>query len=209
VEAGERARNVTGLTSYLPAEGKSTIAAGVATLLAQSGKRTILIDCDVRNPSLSRSLTPDSSLGFLEVVTGEATLAQAVRRDATTSLAFLPTILNAGQRNATEILSSIAARRLIDSLKASHDHVIVDLAPLISPVDIQAASRFIDSYLMVIEWGTTKAEAVRYALDNAPSVHAKMIGAVLNKVDFTSLGRYQPYGYGHNYYYAAGSYPKH
>jgi succinoglycan biosynthesis transport protein ExoP len=62
---------------------------------------------------------------------------------------------------------------------------------------------------MVIEWGTTKTDAVRYALENAPAVHAKMIGAVLNKVDFMSLGRYQPYGYGHHYYYGAGSYPRH
>ena len=59
----------------------------------------------------------------------------------------------------------------------------------------------------VIEWGTTKADAVRFALEHAPAVHAKMIGAVLNKVDFMSIGRYQPYGYGH--YYGAGSYLKH
>lgn len=210
VESGGEAGNVVGLTSYLPAEGKSTIAAGVATMMAQSGKRAILIDCDVRNPSLSRALTPDSTVGFLEVVTGEAALAQAVRTDATTRLAFLPTILNSGQRNATEILASSEARRLIESLKNSYDHVIIDMAPLISPVDIQAASRFIDSYVMVVEWGTTKADAVRFALDNAPGVHAKMLGAVLNKVDFMSLGRYQPYGYGyHQYYYGAASHLKH
>jgi succinoglycan biosynthesis transport protein ExoP len=209
IESGDQAGGkVVGLTSYLPAEGKSTVAAGIATLMAQSGRRTILIDCDVRNPSLSRALTPDATVGFLEVVTGAATVAQALRWDATTKMSFLPTILNAGQRNATEILASIEARGFIEALKSSFDQIIIDMAPLISTVDIRAISRIIDSYVMVVEWGTTKAEAVRYALENAPAVHARMIGAVLNKVDFMSLDRYQPYGYGH-YYYGADSHPRH
>jgi succinoglycan biosynthesis transport protein ExoP len=191
--------NVIGLTSYLPTEGKSTVAAGVATMMAQAGRRTILVDFDVRNPSLSRALTPDAQVGFLEVVDGAASLAQAVRWDPTTKLAFLPTLANQSPRNATEMLASPEARRIIDSLKSAYDCVIVDMAPLISTVDIRAVSRIIDSYVLVIEWGATKMDAVRYALSDAPAVQSKMIGAVLNKVDFASLGRYQPYGYSQYY----------
>jgi capsular exopolysaccharide synthesis family protein len=208
LSAESQAGHVIGLTSCLPAEGKSTVAAGIAMSMSQGGKRVLLIDCDVRNPSLSRALTPDSTVGFLEVVTGEVTVTQALRREATSKFAFLPTVLNPGQRNATEILASTEARRLIEALRGLFDHVIIDLAPLISPVDIRAASPFIDSYIMVVEWGTTKADAVRHALGNAPAVHAKMLGAVLNKVDFLSLGQYEPYGHGH-YYYGAHSYLKH
>jgi succinoglycan biosynthesis transport protein ExoP len=201
---GHGACNVIGLTSYLPTEGKSTVAAGVATMMAQAGRRTILVDFDVRNPSLSRALTPDAQVGFLEVVDGGASLAQAVRWDPTTKLAFLPTLANQSPRNATEMLASPEARRIIDTLKSAYDCVIVDMAPLISTVDIRAVSRIIDSYVLVIEWGATKMDAVRYAVSDAPAVQSKMIGAVLNKVDFASLGRYQPYGYGYPYYGQSG-----
>src|SRR5262249_18367717 len=162
--------NVIGLTSYLPTEGKSTVAAGIATMLAQSGRRTLLIDCDVRNPSLSRALAPNAKVGFLEVVTGEANIMQAVLRDSGTRLAFLPTVRNQTARSATELLGSADARRLIDSFKIGYEFVIIDMAPLVSTVDIRAASRIIDSYLLVIEWGATKMDSVQYALSNAQAV---------------------------------------
>jgi succinoglycan biosynthesis transport protein ExoP len=206
--AGHEAANVIGLTSYLPTEGKSTVAAGIATLLAQSGRRTLLVDCDVRNPSLSRALAPGAKVGFLEVVTGETNLVQAVLRDPGTRLAFLPTVHNQTSRNPTELLGSPEASRLIESFKAAYEFVIVDMAPLVSTTDIRASSRIIDSYLLVIEWGSTKIDSVQYALNNAPAVQSKMIGAVLNKVDFASLGRYAPYGYSY-YYYGGNAYSGH
>jgi succinoglycan biosynthesis transport protein ExoP len=84
------------------------------------------------------------------------------------------------------------------------------MAPLISTVDVLAVSRLVQSYVLVIEWGTTKMEAVRHALGNTPAVQMKMLGAVLNKVDFASLGRYEPHGGYHNYYYGhADSQPSH
>src|SRR5262249_15155098 len=162
--------NVIGLTSYLPTEGKSTVAAGIATMLAQSGRRTLLVDCDVRNPSLSRALAPSAKVGFLEVVSGEANIMQAVLRDSGTRLAFLPTVRNQTARSATELLGSADARRLIDSFKIGYEFVIIDMAPLVSTVDIRAASRIIDSYLLVIEWGATKMDSVQYALSNAQAV---------------------------------------
>jgi succinoglycan biosynthesis transport protein ExoP len=203
VDADAKGRcNVIGLTSYSPTEGKSTVAAGIATMLAQSGRRTLLVDCDVRNPSLSRALAPNAKVGFLEVVTGEANLTQAVLRDSDTKLAFLPTVLNQGARNPTELLGSPEALRLIEAFKVGYEFVIIDMAPLVSTVDIRAASRIIDSYLLVIEWGSTKMDSVQYALNNAPAIQSKMIGAVLNKVDFGSLGRYAPYGYSYHHNYS-------
>lgn len=199
--------SVIGLTSHLPTEGKSTIAAGVASQMAQGGRRVILIDCDVRNPSLSRALVPDAKVGFLDVVVGSADLARAVRRDTDTGLAFLPMVPNKNLRNPTELLASREARLLIDSLKSSYDHIIIDMAPLISTVDVLAVSRFVQSYVLVIEWGATKIEAVRHALSNTPAVQMKMLGAVLNKVDFADLGRYEPHGAYHSYYYGHADTP--
>jgi len=190
---------VIGLTSYMPAEGKSTIAAGVASQLAATGRRVMLIDCDVRNPSLSRALFPDAKLGLLDVAVGEANLAQVMWRDTATNLTFLPMVPKASLRNPTEALASRNVKLLIESLKNYCDFIIVDMAPLISTVDVLAVSRFVESYMFVIEWGTTKMEAVRHALGNAPAVQMKMRGAVLNKVDFAGLASYEPYGEYHHY----------
>ena len=202
--------HVIGLTSYLPTEGKTTIAAGVASQMAESGRRVMLIDCDVRNPSLTRAMTPDAKAGLLDVVVGEVDFARAVRRDPDTNLAFLPMVPNKTLRNPTELLASRDTKLLIDSLKSSYDYIIIDMAPLISTVDVLAVSRLVESYMLVIEWGATKMEAVRQALDNAPAVQTKMLGAVLNKVDFVRLGRYAPHGAYHHYYYGrSGSPPTH
>jgi succinoglycan biosynthesis transport protein ExoP len=178
--------------------------------MAQGGRRVILIDCDVRNPSLSRALTPDAKVGLLDVVVGEVDLARAVRRDAATGLSFLPMVQNKRLQNPTELLASRGARQLIDSLKSTYDDIIIDMAPLISTVDVLAVSRLVHSYMLVIEWGATKTAAVRHALDNTPAVQTKLIGAVLNKVDYAALGRYEPYGaYQHYYYGQSGSAPTH
>ena len=155
------------------------------------------MDCDVRNPSLSRALAPEASAGFLDVVAGKVELENAIWSDSTTDMAFLP----AGQcvPNASEILASDKAKLLFDTLQIKYDYVIVDLAPLVAGVDVRATSSFIDSYVLVIEWGATKIDAVQYALRNAPSVQANIVGAVLNKVDMAAMSRYDSYG--SDYYY--------
>jgi succinoglycan biosynthesis transport protein ExoP len=189
--------NTIGVTSCLPNEGKSSVAAAMAALIAQGGARVILVDCDLRHRSLSRELAPTASAGFLDVVAGQVDLADAVWSDPTTGMAFL----SAGQRvpNAAEILASDAAKSLFDMLQIKYDYVIVDLPPLAAGVDVRATSGHIDSYVLVIEWGVTKIDAVQYALRHAPGLQANILGAVLNKVNMAAMGRYD--GYGANYYY--------
>jgi len=186
-----------GVTSCLPNEGKSSVAAAVAALIAQGGARVILVDCDLRHCSLSRELAPTASAGFLDVVAEQVDLADAVWSDPTTGMAFL----SAGRRvpNAAEILASDAARSLFHMLQIKYDYVIVDLPPLAVGVDVRATSDHIDSYVLVIEWGVTKIDAVQYVLRHAPSLQANIVGAVLNKVNMAAMGRYD--GYGANYYY--------
>jgi succinoglycan biosynthesis transport protein ExoP len=188
---------IIGLTSSLPSEGKSTLAVAMATLIAQSGARVMLVDCDVRHSSISRLLAPDASTGLLDVLAGTVDLADAVWTDEATQLEFLP--VGGSVPNATEFLASRAAKSLFDTLQIKYDYVIVDLAPLVANMDVRATSGFIDSYLLVIEWGSTKIDAVQYALRHAPGVQANMVGVVLNKVDMAVMGRYDSYGA--NYYY--------
>ena len=135
-------------------------------------------------------------------------LAQAVQTDPTTNLHFLPAVKRnkvARLPHAVEALASGAARSLLNTLKAKYDLVIVDLPPLIAGSDNRAASGLIDSYILVIEWGSTKVDAVQYALRHAPAVHERIIGAVLNKVDLATISRYD--NYGAHYYYARSGRP--
>jgi polysaccharide biosynthesis transport protein len=186
-----------GVTSCLPNEGKSSVAAAIAALIAQGGARVILVDCDLRHCSLSRELAPDSGAGFLDVVAGKIDLADAVWNDPTTGMAFL----SAGRRvaNAADYLASDAAKSLFATLQKNYDYVIVDLAPLAAGVDVRATSDLIESYVLVIEWGVTKTDAVQYALRHAPGVQANIVGAVLNKVNMAAMSRYDRYGA--DYYY--------
>ena len=137
------------------------------------GARVILVDCDLRNPSLSRALAPDARVGFLDVVAGKAPLADAVWTDPTTNMAFLPTVLIGVCQTRPRCLPRRRQNRFLAALQIKYDYVIVDLAPLVAGVDVRAASRLIDSYVLVIEWGSTKIDAVQYALRHAPGVQRK------------------------------------
>jgi polysaccharide biosynthesis transport protein len=189
---------IIGLTSCLPSEGKSTVAAAFATLIAQGGARVILVDCDFRRPSLSRALAQNASAGFLDVAAGRVNFEDAVWRDPATGMAFLP----AGRwvANASEVLASGAAKSLFSSLQYNYDYILVDLAPLVAGVDVRATSGLIDSYVLVIEWGATKIETVQYVLRNAPGIQDNLVGAVLNKVDLSIMGRYDSYGAEYDYH---------
>jgi succinoglycan biosynthesis transport protein ExoP len=205
-KTGARDTKIIGLTSSLASEGKSSIAAAMATLIARSGARVVLVDGDVRNPTLSRALAPDASIGLLDVIAGAAPMADAIWTDTASNLAFLPVVPKASLPHATEMLAAQSTRSLFGILQVKFDYVIVDLAPLAAGMDVGAVSGLVDSYLLVIEWGTTKIDAVQYALSHAPAVRANLLGAVLNKVDLAAMSRYDNHGV--DYYYGRSRYAR-
>jgi succinoglycan biosynthesis transport protein ExoP len=190
---------VIGFTSSMPEEGKSTTSMAVALLAAQANARVILIDCDLRNPSLSRHVAPRATIGLLEVLSGNAAWDAAICRDPVTNLAFMPAVLKSPLANSSELLASDDMKKLFERLRDHFDYIIVDLSPLVPIVDVRSALSFVDGYVLMIEWGTTAIEAVERAVHSAKAVSDKVIGVVLNKVDFNSLGRFD--GEPGKYYY--------
>ena len=186
---GKGPNRVIGFTSALPNEGKSTIAAAVAQLTAKVGARVIIVDCDLRIPSLSRSLAPTATVGITDVISGARSLEETVWRDPATNLFFLPAI-KAAPLFSSEVLGSEPTKRLIDTLRENFDLVVIDLPPLVPIVDARAAAHLVDCMILVIEWGRTKIEVVRHALDAAPNLHEAIIGAVLNKTNMDLLAQY-------------------
>jgi len=195
---------IIGFTSSLPQEGKSTIAASLALLMAQAGARVILVDCDLRNPSLSRKFAPKAEHGVLDVIAGRVPLEDAVWKEVSTNLTFLPVATKTRIENSSEILAAAATKGLFEDLQSNYDYVIVDLSPLMPVVDTRATTRFVDSYVCVTEWGCTKVDAVKYAFKDAPNVYENLLGVVLNKANIDRLNTYGPVGrdYYRNKYYA-------
>jgi polysaccharide biosynthesis transport protein len=182
---------VVGLTSTLPNEGKSTIAASLAQLLANSGKRVIVVDCDLRNPSLSANLTPDAGAGIIDVLLGARSLEDTIWTDTATSLDFLPgTGKRAPRSNTSDILCTEQMKKLFEQLRATYDYVIVDLPPLAPIVDVRATTPLIDSFILVVEWGRTSTDVVEHALNTAPNIYNALLGVVLNKTDMKAMKRY-------------------
>jgi polysaccharide biosynthesis transport protein len=195
-----RANRVIGFTSSLPDEGKSTIAANFAALIAHAGSRVILVDADLRKPGLSQSFSPATSAGLVEVSVGETALKDALWTDPRTGLSFLPVGLQSAKlMHPNEILASTAIKSLIGELRNLFDYVIVDLAPLAPVVDTRTTASFIDSYVYVIEWGRTKIDLVKHSLSDAPEVYDRLLGVVLNKAKMSVVRRYEPHRT--SYYY--------
>jgi capsular exopolysaccharide synthesis family protein len=187
------APQVIGIISALPNEGKSTIAASLAQLIASGGKNVIIVDCDLRNPSLSSRLSPKAAAGLVEVASGAYSLEDAIWRDPKTNLVLLPAVRRRAAAYSSEILSDQGMHRLFERLRATYDYVIVDLPPLVPLVDTRAAAPLIDSFILVVEWGQTKIDIVQHALRSAPSINESLIGAVLNKTNIKAMARYETY----------------
>jgi polysaccharide biosynthesis transport protein len=185
---GAGPNQVIGFTSSLPNEGKSTIAAAFAQLAAQAGGRVIIVDCDLRVPSLSRRLAPGATAGIVDVISGARSLEETVWRDPATNLFFLPAVAKA-LLFSSEVLESEPTKRLIDKLRESFDFVVADLPPLVPIVDARAAAHLVDCMILVIEWGRTKVGVVQHALE-LPNLHQAVIGAVLNKTNMDNLPQY-------------------
>jgi succinoglycan biosynthesis transport protein ExoP len=179
-----------GITSTHPNEGKSTIAANLARLTSHAGGKAILLDCDLRNPSLTRSLAPGAELGLLDVLSGKRLLKDVVWTDPTTSLAFVPMVAKTRLSHTNEILASAGMKKLIDALREVYDYVLIDLPPLTPVVDVRSTNQIVDSYLLVIEWGRTNVEAVERALSSAPLVYENLLGVILNKADLEAMRNY-------------------
>jgi polysaccharide biosynthesis transport protein len=184
---------VIGITSALPREGKSTIAVALAMLSAHTGARAIVVDCDLRNPSLSRTLAPDALAGMIEVIAGERTLEDVIWKDPKTGLSVLPTVSKRPLIHTNEILSSAPTRLLFEKLRASYDYVVVDLPPLVPIVDARAGGHLVDGLILVVEWASTRTDVVQRALHAAPNLQNVLIGAVVNKTDMKALKRYTSY----------------
>src|SRR5579875_115037 len=188
-----KSNKVIGVTSTVPNEGKSTIASNFAHLIAHAGERVLLLDCDLRNPVLSRRLAPGSVRGLIDALGRRTELNDAVWTEPSTGLTFLPAGVTSNLLHTNHVLASGAMKAFIDRLRDVYDYVIVDLPPLTPVVDTRATTGFIDSYLYIVEWGRTKRDVVEDTLGEAPELYERLLGVLLNRADIGIMSRYEGY----------------
>lgn len=194
------------VTSALPQEGKTTTSINVAVVLAQKGVRVLLIDADLRRPSIHKTLGMGPRSGLSNVLTGSTTLEQAITR--TTILPNLY-VLPAGTPppNPAELLASANMKDVLAQLSEQYDHIVVDTPPSLSVTDAVVLSPRADAVVLVIRSGQTTKQALRRSRDILAQVNAKVVGVLLNAVDLTSPDYYYYYEYQGKYsgYYHEGS----
>lgn len=194
-----RENRVLATTSTLPNEGKSTLSTNLAQLMAHGGARVILVDADLRNPSLSRALVPNAKIGLVDVVAQKVQLEDALIVDPETKLSILPAGATSKLLHTNEVLASKAMHALITLLRSKFDYVVLDMPPMAPVVDVRVTSSYVDSYVFVVEWGKTKIDVIMHNLRGSPEVQDKLLGVVLNKADTKALARYESY-HGRYYY---------
>jgi exopolysaccharide transport family protein len=182
------------VTSALPQEGKTTTSINCAVVLAQKGVRVLLLDADLRRPSLHKTLGMGPRSGLSNVLTGSTTLEEVITRPS-----VLPGlhVLPAGTPppNPAELLASSNMRDVLAQLREQYDHIVVDTPPALSVTDAVVLSQRADAVVLVIRSGHTTKQALRRARDILARVNAKVVGVLLNAVDLSSPDYYYYYEY--------------
>jgi polysaccharide biosynthesis transport protein len=192
---------IIGIVSALPGEGKTTLAAGLADFLAKGGSRTLLIDADLRNPSMSKTLGYTGSPGLFDMVANQTPFDELVITDFVHKFDFLPASTRIKPTNSSDMLSSASMKQFLKNVKRDYDYVLVDLPPILPVVDVKASAHLFDAFLLVVEWGATSTEEIVKAVGTSSLLSERLLGAVLNKADEVVMRRFEGYSdRTYNYY---------
>jgi succinoglycan biosynthesis transport protein ExoP len=181
------------VTSALENEGKTTLAANLAQSIAMLGIRTLLIDGDLRNPQLTRSLCPHADTGLLEVAMDRAAPEKAILVDRSTGLSILPSTTTKQADLITELMFSERIVDVLDHLRHRYELIIIDSPPLVPLVDGRALAELADRIILALAWDQTPGEVLAHTIDLLAPVHDRILGTVLTRVDLSRLRFYDYY----------------
>ncbi|GAA4206657.1 polysaccharide biosynthesis tyrosine autokinase [Streptosporangium oxazolinicum] len=184
------------VTSCLPAEGKSSVSANLAITLAQAGWRVILVDGDLRRPTIPAYLGIEGTTGLTDVLIGRAQLKEVIQIWGEPGMSVLPS----GQvpPNPSELLGSGGMREMLAQLTEMYDMVIIDAPPLLPVTDAATLGALCDGALLVTRHGKTRREHMVRATELLASINVRVVGTVLNFVPLKD-NSYFGYGYGYGY----------
>lgn len=190
------------VTSARPSEGKSTTALALAQNFARLGMRVLLIDGDLRNPSLHHYVSCDNTAGLSNYLIGASSLFDVVQATDRQNLFLLP--CGPLPPNPAELLASGKVRGLLAKADDQFDLVVIDGPPVMGLADAPLLASVVAGTVLVVEAGTTRRGLARAAIRRLLTGQAHLLGAVLNKFSLRKAGYGYAYGYGYSYAYSYG-----
>lgn len=189
---------VIGMTSTVPSEGKTTLAAWMGQVGAQSGQKTIILDCDLRRPQLHQVFGLPNEDGVVDLLSGKCLLEHVIQHDDYTGAYFV----RAGHSNinALDLLSSKRMGEYVTALKNNFDFVILDMPPILAVSDARILGRLCDSLVYAIQWDKVPRDLVANGIRVAEEAELPISGIAMTQVHVKKHARY---GYGdYGYYYS-------
>ena len=179
------------VTSANPGEGKTTVAGNLALALAQGESKVLLVDCDMRRPSIHKTFKISNTYGISDLLVGNKKM-ESVAHKYNDNL----TIVSSGKipPNPAEMLGSKAMTAFLEEMKNYFDYIVLDTPPLQAVADAQVLSTKVDGSLIVVRAGVTKKDAVHNAVSIINKVNGNIIGTVLNAADNSKDKYYYYYG---------------
>jgi len=187
------------VTSCFPKEGKTTLSVCLARLCAMSGKRTVIVEADLRKPQVHKRMDVPQGPGLVEYFLGETDLSQVLYRDDSTGAYVIPS--GRAAIDASQILDSPEMGRLLSGLSSQFDLVLLDTPPVMAVSDARVLAPKVDGVVFVVRWSKTDREVVRLGIKNLTESGGRMLGAVLSMVD---VQQHAQYGFGDSGYYHKG-----
>ncbi len=181
------------VTSPGPREGKSTTAINLALTLAQSGRRTILVDGDLRRSTIHRAFGLVQEPGLTDVLIGGVSASQGIRPEVAPALDVLPS--GSTPPNPSELLGSSAMDALVAQLRRDYEYIVMDTPPTLPVTDAAVVATNADATILVVKSGDTEETAAQRAMDQLRRVRARIAGAVLNAVSAKKDPQYTYYSY--------------
>jgi capsular exopolysaccharide synthesis family protein len=185
------------ITSCAPQEGKTTICVNIAGSFASLGKKTVIVDCDLRKPRVHSLFKENRIPGVIDYLFGKEDFAEIIRPTAMKNLFFIPS--GTIPPNPAEMLESTQMEEFFAKLKSSFDLVIIDSPPIIAVTDSEILARMVDATILVVSADTTEIDLMEKSVELLKSDNINFIGTVLN--NFTYKSGYGSY-YKYYYYYS-------
>ncbi|MGB9027043.1 MAG: AAA family ATPase [Rhodomicrobium sp.] len=200
VKLADNSSKIIGSVSVLPGEGKSVFSKNLASLLAQLGKKTLLIDADLRLAKLTRQVAPNATQGLVEAVIYKEPLENLLMIEQSSGLSILPCVIPPRMTHTSEFLASSGMKYLLAEAQKHFEYIVVDLPPLGPVVDTRAVAPHIHAFVFIVEWRRTGRKIVRNILANNLPIYDKCLGVILNKVNMNELRLYEGPGSHYRHY---------
>ncbi|MEE8296011.1 MAG: polysaccharide biosynthesis tyrosine autokinase [Sphingomonadales bacterium] len=187
------------VTSAEPGEGKTIFNYSLGLIQAAAGKKTLVIDCDLRKPSLHTLLDINRTPGIVDYLKGDATIKDILHKSDETGLYYIPA--GSATKQSANLLQSQKFAELLELLKREFDFISIDSPPLLAVTDSNILATKVDGVLFAVRWGWTRRNLVREAVRRLEKNDITILGAMLTRVNMKHLARY---GYGDSNYYYSG-----